>query len=61
MEEQEIAEQCEINVYSYLSVYFFVNNTLQNRDKETSQGSLTSLSILPPCRITERNPNCYSY
>lgn len=42
MEEQEIGEQCEINVYSYVSVYIFVNSALQNRDKETRQHSLTS-------------------
>lgn len=42
VEEQEIVEQCEINVYNYVSVCIFVNNILQNEDKETRQHALTS-------------------
>lgn len=42
VKEQEIAEQCEINMYSYVSVYIFVNTALQNWDEETRQHSFTS-------------------
>lgn len=46
MKEREISEQCEINVYSYVSVYVCVNGAFQNRNKESRQYSVTSKSIL---------------